>query len=125
MIPLSPNPSVTTFSRFVHDWFRLLACGEFAKAADALDEPTRYGESWSAESIRHALLDYSPDATVTDPGLLSSDPRQNLGDFADGSGHWFDCSVPLTNGWSDLTAQFEFLYRPSGLAVVFQDLHVL
>ena len=125
MIPLSPEPSATTFTHFAYDWFRLLARGEFAKAAAALDEPTSYGESWSAESIQQALQDYSADATVTDPSLLSPDRHRSLVTFSDGRGYSFDCSVPLAGEWSDLTAQFEFLRRPSGFAVILQDLHVL
>ena len=125
MIPLSSESLVTAFTRFIHEWFRLLARGQFEQAAAALDEPTSYGERWSAESIQRALHDYSPDAAVTDPTLLPPDQHQSLITFSDGRGYAFDCSVPLAGEWSDLTAQFEFLYRPSGFAVVLQDLHVL
>ena len=125
MIQLSSESPATTFARFAHDWFRLLARGEFAQAVAALDEPTSYGEHWSAESIQRAFRDYSPDATVTDPDTLPPDRHQSFITFSDGSGYAFDCSVPLAGEWSDLTAQFEFLQRPSGFAVVLQDLHVL
>ena len=125
MIPLSSELPLTTFTRFTHDWFRRLAHGQFAEAVAALDEPTSYGERWSAESIQHALQDYSPDAAVTNPDVLLPDRHQSLIAFSDGSGYSFDCSVPLGGEWSDLTAQFEFLHRPSGFAVILQDLHVL
>ena len=125
MIQLSSESPETTFARFAHDWFRFLARGEFAQAVAALDEPTSYGEHWSSESIQHALRDYSPDAAITDPDTLPPDQHQSLIAFSDGRGYSFDCSVPLAGEWSDLTAQFEFLHRPSGFAVVLQDLHVL
>ena len=125
MIPLSRELPITVVSRFIHEWFRLLAEGQFAQAAAVLDEPTSYGERWTAESIQHALYDYSPAAAVTDPELLPPDQHQSLIAFSDGRGYSFNCSVPLAGKWSDLTAQFEFLRRPSGFAVVLQDLHVL
>lgn len=125
MIPLSSELPLTAFSRFTHEWFQLLAHGQFAQAVATLEEPTSYGERWSAESIQHALRDYSPDTVVTDPGVLPPDQHQSLIAFSDGRGYSFDCSVPLGGEWSDLTAQFEFLHRPSGFAVVLQDLHVL
>lgn len=65
MIQLSSGSPITTFARFAHDWFQLLARGEFAQAVAAIDEPTSYGERWSAESIQRALRDYSPEAGVT------------------------------------------------------------
>ncbi len=125
MIPLSCELPAAAFTRFTHEWFRLLARGQFSQGAAALDEPTSYGERWSAESIQHAIRDYSPDAIVTDPDSLPPDQHQTLIAFDDGSGYSFDCSVPLDGEWSDLTAQFEFLHCPSGFAVVLQDLHVL
>jgi hypothetical protein len=45
--------------------------------------------------------------------------------LSDGSGFSLYHAVPLNGEWSDLTAQFEFLRRPNGLAVVLHDLHVL
>ncbi len=125
MISLSSKPPDTAFNRFARDWFRLLANEQFAQAVAALDEPTSYGVGWSAESIQHALRDYSPNAVVTDPDVLPPDKYQSLITFSDGRGYAFDCSVPLNGEWSDLTAQFEFLRRPSGFAVVLQNLHVL
>jgi hypothetical protein len=125
MIPLSSESPLTVFARFTHEWFRLLAHGDLAQAVAVLDEPTSYGEHWSAESLQRALRNYSPNATVTDPDTLPPDRHQSLITFSDSSGYTFDCSVPLAGEWSDLTAQFEFLHRPSGFAVVLQDLHVL
>lgn len=113
------------FTKFASDWFRLVARGEIDMALAAVDEPTSYGIRWSADSIREALLDYSPNATVTDPADLPPDMHQNLITFTDGTGFAFDCSVPISGQWSDLTAQFEFLTRPNGFAVILQDIHVL
>lgn len=125
MIPCSSESPVAAFTRFTAEWFRLLAEGQFEHAVAALDEPTSYGERWSAESIQDALRDYSSDAVVTDPSVLPPDSHQSLVAFSDGRGYAFDCSVPLSGKWSELTAQFEFLHRPFGFAVVLQDLHVL
>ena len=49
----------------------------------------------------------------------------SLVEFADGRGYSFEYDLPLSGEWSDLTAQFEFLRRPSGYAVVLHDIHVL
>jgi hypothetical protein len=125
MIRYSEIPVEETFSQFASDWFRLVARGEIDIALAAIDEPTSYGIHWSADSIREALLDYSPHAIVTDPADLPPDVHQNLFTFTDGTGFAFDCSVPISGQWSDLTAQFEFLRRPYGFAVILQDLHVL
>jgi hypothetical protein len=43
----------------------------------------------------------------------------------DGTGFQFDYDLPLNGEWSDLTAQFEFLRRSDGYAVVLHDIHVL
>jgi hypothetical protein len=125
MIRYSEIPVEETFSQFAFNWFRLVARGEIDMALAAIDETTSYGIRWSADSIRQALLDYSPHATVTDPGDLPLDVHQNLITFTDGTGFAFDCSVPISGQWSDLTAQFEFLRRPNGFAVILEDLHVL
>ena len=55
----------------------------------------------------------------------SGTPAAMLWELADQSGYRLDHDVPLNGQWSDLTAQFEFLRRPGGFAVVLHDLHVL
>jgi hypothetical protein len=125
MIPFSDKSPETTIRQFTREWFRLIAAGDFERAIAALDEPTSYGERWSPEAIQRILQDYSPDATVTAPDDLPPDPGQSIGAFNDGRGYWFECSVPLNHSWSDLTAQFDLLFRPSGFAVALQDIHVL
>lgn len=127
MIPTFIDDPDVTFTRFVRGWFCLLARGEFAGAASHLDEPNSYGECWDAERILGVLKDYarSDSVLVTDPGTIAGDGRPSLVEFADGRGYSFDHVVPLGGKWSDLTAQFEFLRRPSGYAVVLHDIHVL
>jgi hypothetical protein len=127
MIPASPDEPVVTFTRFARDWFRLLARGEFAGAVSRLDEPNGYGERWSAEKIQGVLRDYarSESVRVADPDTIAGDGSPSLVEFADGRGYSFVHDVPLAGEWSDLTAQFEFLRRPSGYAVVLHDIHVL
>jgi hypothetical protein len=127
MIPASTDEPVVTFTRFARDWFRLLASGGFADAASRLDEPNSYGERWSAEKIQAVLRDYarSESVRVADPDATAGDGRTSLVEFADGRGYSFEHDVPLGGEWSDLTAQFEFLRRPSGYAVVLHDIHVL
>jgi len=127
MIPASTDPPEVTFTRFVRDWFRLLAQGAFVDAASRLDEPNSYGELWNAVKIQIVLRDYARSETVelTDPDKIAGDGRPSLIEFADGDGYSFEHDVPLGGEWSDLTAQFEFLRRPNGYAVVLHDIHVL
>ena len=122
MIPASTDEPLVTFTRFARDWFRLLARGAFVDAAARFDEPNSYGQRWSAEQIQAALRD---SVHVTDPDSIATEPHSSLVAFKDGRGYSFDHDVPLDGRWSDLTAQFEFLRRPSGYAVVLQDIHVL
>ena len=127
MIPTSTDEPLLIFTRFARDWFRLLARGAFVEPALRLDEPNSYGERWNAEQIRRALRDYvrSESVQVSDPDTLLGDGRPSLVEFDDGHGYSFEHDVPLGGAWSDLTAQFEFLRRPSGYAVVLHDIHVL
>lgn len=127
IIPASTDEPAATFTRFTRDWFRLLARGAFADAVSRLDEPNSYGERWSVEKIQSVLRDYtrSESVRVADPDAIAGDGSPRLVEFADGSGYSFEHDVPLGAEWSDLTAQFEFLRRPSGYAVVLHDIHVL
>jgi len=127
LIPASTDEPVITFTRFTRDWFRLLARGEFASAVSHLDEPNSYGEWWDAERIQGVLRDFarSEAVPVTDPDTIAGDGHPSLVELADGRGYSFEHDVPLGGEWSDLTAQFEFLRRASGYAVVLHDIHVL
>jgi hypothetical protein len=101
-----------------------------------LDEPNGYGIHWTPQYIRHALdLAYRPgcrfrvehpeEPQFSEPDAAVGAPHFDVVAFDDGSGYSAYCDVPLNGAWSDLTAQFEFLRRPGGLAVVLHDLHVL
>ena len=127
MIPTFTDEPVITFTRFARDWFTVLARGDFPGAVSHLDEPNSYGERWDAEKIQNVFLDYSgaESVNVTDPDTIAGDGRPSAGEFTDGSGYWFEHNVPLAGEWSDLTAQFEFLRRAGGYAVVLHDIHVL
>jgi hypothetical protein len=127
MISASTDEPVVTFTRFTRDWFRLLARGEFAGAVSRLDEPNSYGERWDAEKIQSVFRDYanSESVSIADPDTIAGDGHPSVGEFTDGRGYWFEHDVPLGGAWSDLTAQFEFLRRPGGYAVVLHDIHVL
>ena len=113
--------------RFARNCFTLLAHGAFPEAIRLLDEPNSYGLEWSPERIKAVIEEYSGSTTATfsDPETLLGDGRPCLYVFDDGRGFALDHDVPLDGEWSDLTAQFEFLHRPDGYAVVLQDLHVL
>ena len=127
MVPESTDEPAVTFTRFTRDWFRLLARGAFGEAAALLDEPNSYGEKWTADKIRSVLRDHArPEpVAVSDPDTLDGDGRPSLVALADGHGFSFEHDLPLGGVWSDLTAQFEFLRRPDGYAVVLHDIHVL
>jgi hypothetical protein len=115
-----------SFRTFVQQWFRVLADGQWSAAIAMLDEPNSYGVRWSEVQIRNALDEYSSGAKVSDPANVKGKvPRASSGKFDDGSGYWFDHSVPLNGAWSDLTAQFEFKRRGEQYAVILHDLHVL
>lgn len=115
---------------------KLLAEGRFDDACNLLDEPNSYGVHWTPELIKQTLRDtfgldsffyqIHPEGPVfTDPSRLEAQPNAEIIEFYDKSGYAFDCDLALNGEWSDLTAQFEFLKRPSGYAVVLHDLHVM
>lgn len=120
----------------IRDWFRLLANGDFTSASAMIDEPNSYGIEWTPEYIRYALdLAFPPGCRfrVANPGgLFFTDPDSAIGTFhadvvvmRNAIGYSVYHDVPLNGIWSDLTAQFEFLRRRNGLAVVLHDLHVM
>lgn len=128
MIQIDPNDPAKTIIPFVLDWFALFADGKSEEACQALDEPNSYGKVWTTESINAVIVDtfgelYEP--RISNPNELSPvricPPEQ----FDDESGYFFDHAVPLNGEWSDLTAQFEFVKRANGFAVILHDLHVL
>ena len=125
------------FTRFVHEWFRMLARGDWDRACDALDEPNCYDITWTGESIRELIADTfgpgttfaaahaeGPQVCVPEAVDVPAHPP-HLYELDDGSGYALDHDVPLNGEWSDLTAQFEFLRRPGGFAVILHDLHVM
>ena len=117
-------------------WFRLLAANRWEEASGMLDGPNSYGTHWTPEQIRDALnLAYGPGCRFriahpegpqfSDPDMATGFPSINVSPLSDGSGYNVEYDVPLNGVWSELTAQFEFLKRPGGLAVVLHDLHML
>jgi hypothetical protein len=120
----------------IRDWFRLLAADRWEEASGMLDEPNMYGIRWTPEYIRYALdLAYGPDCPFraahsegprfSDPETATGNPNAEVWTAQNESGFRADHDVPLNGAWSELTAQFEFLRRPGGLAVILHDLHVL
>ena len=134
MIPETSNPD--QLLAVIRDWFRLLAADRWDEASAMVDEPNGYGNRWTPLDIRQALdLAYAPGCRyrtehpegpqVSDPDATAGVPHASIVTFQDGSGFSAEHDVPLNGAWSDLTAQFEFLRRPGGLAFIVHDLHVL
>ena len=123
--PVDPEAA---FREFVIRWIALLAQGQVSAAMAQIDEPNSYGAQWGPEQLSAVLTSYSGGrelAAVTLPSSSSGKPHTNLVALADHSGYMYDHDLPLNGAWSDLTAQFEFLKRPNGFAVVLHDIHVL
>lgn len=122
---------------WARDWFELLAEGRLAEACARLDEPTSYGMVWTPEAIVGLVREtFGPETRFaaahpegprfTSARAASGRERPSVGAFADGSGFWLDYDVPLNGEFSDLTAQFRFLWRgPRALAARLHDLHVM
>jgi len=98
--------------------------GAGAEAVGMIDEATSYGIHWTSDSICSAFSEYGA-KLGSHPDKTTGTPHHSLVEFDDGSGFAFDLDVPLDGVWSGLTAQFEFLRRDGGYAVVLQDLQVL
>ena len=101
-----------------------------------LDEPNCYGIRWTPQYIRYALdeafgpgcrfrVAHPEGPQFTNPDTASGHPHGDIAAFDNGTGYHANHDVPLNGSWSELTAQFEFLRRPGGLAIVLHDLHVL
>ncbi|HEY9404083.1 MAG TPA: hypothetical protein VIQ24_15600 [Pyrinomonadaceae bacterium] len=136
MIDIAPESPEQSILLFVKGWMKLLAEGRLVEACALIDEPNSYGIVWTPSSICETVSkQFCPDTAFhesqptapnfTDPFKLEEQREIEVIEFADGSGYDFDYQVPLDGEWSDLTAQFEFLKRPQGYAVVLHDLHVL
>jgi hypothetical protein len=135
MLRLTVSP-VDEIRVFVRDWMKLLAAGRLQEACAMIDEPDSYGLVWTPERIM-AVVDetfaegtafhetYPEGPRFTDPDELANHPDREVGILNGSRGFWYDYDLILNNERSDLTAQFEFLARPTGYAVVLQDLHVL
>ena len=133
MLSLDSKPA--DMIAFVAQWFGLMAEGRVEAALSQLDEPNSYGISWTRDVIERLLadtfchsryLDRHPEGPrFTTPDTATGKPRADVLALDDGSGYSLGHDVPLNGEWSDLTAQFEFLRRDAGYAVVLDDLHVL
>jgi hypothetical protein len=137
VIAAHPGTSETELIAFIRRWFALLAVGARSEACAALDEPNIYGQRWGPGDIQRCVEEGFPpgcrfrvkhpeELRFTDPDAATGgDRRPEVMELTDGSGCRVDHDVPLNGEWSDLTAQFEFVKRPGGYAVVLHDLHVL
>jgi hypothetical protein len=134
MLPANSTPE--ELLAFVRDWFRILASGDTATASNLIDEPNCYDIEWTPQYIRHAIdLAFVPDcrfrlehnglAEFSDPDSAVGQPQFDVLPFDDGSGYSVHYDVPMNGVWSDLTAQFEFVFRDGQLAVILHDLHVM
>src|SRR5215216_1314212 len=119
---------------FVRGWFGLLAGGQWEQAMAAIDEPPSSGVPWTKDRLVELLHDVFAPGTrfgaehgaprFSDPDVATGTAHSSFGRL-DAGGFWVNHDVPLNGVFSDLTAQFEFLPRPGGLAVVLHDLHVM
>jgi hypothetical protein len=137
MIPSShPDPHGEAL-RTVRQWFTLIAASNWPAAMALIDEPNSYGLSWTQHKIRTTIehdtfgpgtvhaAEHPEGVIYSSPEHVPGEPRVAIVDLRDGSGFTLEHPVPLNSEWSDITAQFEFLVRPTGWAVILHDLHVL
>jgi hypothetical protein len=136
MIVISPAAPAESIIALVKCWMKLLAEGRVEEACALLDEPNRYGITWTSGLIQETVNSiFSPESRFhethpegpifTNPFELEEQLEIEVVEFDDKRGYTFDYNVPLNGEWSDLTAQFEFLKRSDGYVVVLHDLHVL
>lgn len=136
MIVISTEAPAESIVAFGKGWMKLLAEGRVEEACALLDEPNTYGILWTPRLILETVNSiFSPESRFhethpegpifTNPFELEEQIGIEVVEFDDKSGYAFDYNVPLNGEWSDLTAQFEFLKRSDGYAVVLHDLHVL
>lgn len=123
---LTPSPEAA-LRAYVETWFQHLSLSNWSVALGMLDEPNSYGIRWGEQEIRGSIDEYSRSNawSITDPSTMEDPGRTGFGEFNDRTGYWLDYDIPLNGCWSDLTAQFEFLKRINGYAVVLHDIHVL
>ena len=139
MLQIRPGPVAPQIKSHIYQWLRLIASGQWIDALAMLDEPNAYNTTWTEEFIRQLIerdtfgpgtifRDAHPDGIVySDPDGVSGEDHFDIGEFnnAHSEGFWADIDMPLNGEWSDLTAQFILVRRPSGYALVLEDLHVL
>ena len=137
MIDISPDAPEKAILDFARRWMKLLADNRIDEACALLDEPNYYGIVWTPDSIKETVhetfspdtrfYNYHPEGPIfTDPYELEAQrDREEPIEFDDGSGYHLDYDIPLNGEWSDLTAQFKFLKRPNGYAVILYDLYVM
>jgi hypothetical protein len=133
MIDIDEEPEARLLE-FVRSWFALMAHGQFEQALAAIDEPNSYGVRWTKDGLIDLLRDvFRPGSRFeaqygapmfSDPDRAAGTAHHSFGRI-DAGGFWLDHEVPLNGVYSDLTAQFEFLPRQGGFAVVLHDLHVM
>jgi hypothetical protein len=123
--PINPEAA---FRELVFRWLTLLAHGQATEAMALIDESNSYGVKWGPEQLSSVLKSYGGNSilpVVTSPSSASGQQHANLIPLADRSGYAYDHDLPLNGQWSDLIAQFEFLKRSNGFAVILHDIHVL
>ncbi|HSK73554.1 MAG TPA: hypothetical protein VK892_17790 [Pyrinomonadaceae bacterium] len=136
MIKISPESPEKAILEFVKSWMKLLAENRLDEACVMIDEPNCYGIVWTPELIIETVnetfspdtifYEYFPEGPIfTDPYKLPEQKNREVIEFVDKSGYVFEYDIPLNGEWSDLTAQFEFLKRENGYAVILHDLHVM
>jgi hypothetical protein len=128
------NEAEPELMAFVREWFKNAARGDWNKALAMLDAANSYGVTWTSRAIVSVLEDTFGPGTrfakefgrpaISDPDLAVGSAHHSFGELGSG-GYWLDHAVPLNGVFSDLTAQFEFHPRPSGYAVILEELHVL
>ena len=135
MLALSEDPE-NEIRAFARGWMKLLAEQRLHDACAMIDEPNCYGISWTPDRIVTVVREAFAEGTqfrklhpegpeFTDPDELPEQTDREVGEFGDSGGYYFDYDLALNHERSDLTAQFEFLRRPTGYAVVLHDLDVM
>src|SRR5215831_10494431 len=102
MIPLSTDDPNVTFTRFVREWFCLLAHGAYRDALSKLDEPSSSGKYWGREEIQEALRACSRCASteVTDPNTMLGDGNPHIMELEGSHGYFFQQEIPMDGEWS-------------------------
>ena len=124
-LPFTSDPESAAL-QFILRWFELIAAGHWTEALALIDSPSSYGQTWSRAQIEARLAEYGPaGGRLSSPATTTGKRHTSTGRFADRSGFYLDCDLPLNGNWSDLSAQFEFLEVNGQYSVALQDIHVL